>query len=125
MSAEFQAVNIKAPQGDGTTNTTVRYFNVTNASQSNPVPGDWAGKYVYLYNEDAVEVEFYFTKNAAATIVAGASSAAGTGAATLGGRLRASGERHIRIPSKQPEETLYFVRLCGTTANVRMELASD
>lgn len=126
MSAEYQAANIKAPQGDGTTNTTVRRFTVTTGSQVNAIPGDWAGKYVFIYNEDAADVDFFFTKNAAAAIsTATAASAAGAGAATLGGRLRAGAERHVRLPFKQPEETLYFARIGSATSALRMELASD
>lgn len=126
MSAAYQAVNIKAPQGDGVANTTPRRFTVTAASQSNAVPDDWAGKYVYLHNESAVDVDFYFSTNAAATIAtAPAASAAGAGAVSQGGVLRASAERHIRLPSKQPEQTLYFLRIAGGAATVRIELASD
>jgi hypothetical protein len=126
MSAAFQAVNIKAPQGDGVANTNVRRFTVTAASLVNALPDDWAGKYIYLHNESAVDVDFFFTTNAAAAISAAtAASNAGAGAATQGGRLRSLGERHVRVPSKAPEQTLYFARICGTTATVRAELASD
>jgi hypothetical protein len=126
MGVQFQAVNIKAPQGDGVANTNVLRFTCSNASKCNALPSTWAGKYIYIYNEDAVDAEVFFSKNAsAAASNATGSSDAGAGAATMGGRVRASGERHMRVPSIVPGESLYFVRICASSATLRLELASD
>ena len=122
MSLAFQAANIRAPQGDGVVNTNSLRFTVTNASKSNALPRDWYGKYIYIYNESAVEVEFMFSSNAAATIAAaGAATDAGTAAPTQGGRCRASGERHVRVPYVNDGQTLYFLRICGSAATLTLE----
>lgn len=126
MGVEYQAANVKAPQGDGTSNTNVLRFTCTNASKSNALPASgWGGRYLYIFNEGTVDADFFFSTNAAATIADSASTDAGTGAATMGGRVRASGERYVRIPFHRPDQTMYFLRYSASSTTLRLEASSD
>jgi hypothetical protein len=127
MGAQYQAANIRAPFGDGVNSTNVRRFTVDNASKSNALPAGWAGKYIYIHNETAdVAVDFFFSTSASATIAAApAATDAGAGSATQGGTVRGGAERHVRVPSCPDGVPMYFLRICGSTAVVKLELASD
>jgi hypothetical protein len=126
MSVAYQAVNIRAPQGDGVNPTDVLHFTCTNSSKSNAIPASWAGKYIYIYNEGAVDADFFFSQNASATIAdAPAATDAGAAAATQGGRCRANGERHVRVPSAREGVTTYFLRYSASATTLRLERSSD
>lgn len=124
--AVYQSVNVKAPFGDGTNATSVRFFTCDSSSKANAIPADWAGKYVFLTNESANAARFFFSKNASATCdETVAATDAGASSASLGGSLPGSATRHVRVPAITPGETLYFVRASASSTTITMELASD
>src|SRR5688500_6803955 len=124
--ATYQSVNVKAPFGDGVNNTSVQYYTCDSTSRADPIPSDWAGKYVFLTNESTNLAKFFFSKNSEAscdeTLVA---TQVGTRSASLGSPLPGSATRHIRVPMILPGESLYFVRASAASAPITIELASD
>lgn len=125
MSDVIHAARLLAPVGDGSANTTVRYFTATSSSQAHAVPATWAGRYVSMTATGAMVQYFFSTSSAATCDETIAAAADGGGSASLGGTIPQDGERQRRIPARKPNETIYFVRASTGTAQVRMELADD
>lgn len=123
---DTKAAIVKAPYGDGTNNTSVRFYDCTSTSQAHAVPAAWAGKIVRISNETANLAQFFFSFNSAATCDETIAAAAnGGGSASLGGSIAGNTERHVQLP-ELPESysTLYFVRASVTNTSLRLELAS-
>lgn len=124
---DTKAAIIKAPFGDGTANTSVRFYDCTSTSQAHAVPASWAGKIIRIANETANLAQFFFSFNSAATcdetIVA---SANGGGSVSLGGSIDGNSERHVQLPILPNEnfDTLFFVRASAMNTSLRLELAS-
>lgn len=124
---DTKAAIIKAPFGDGSANTSVLFFDCTNASQAHPLPRSWAGKIVRIANETANLAQFFFSHNSAATCDETIAAAAnGGGAANLGGSIFGNTERHVQLPHlpNESQDFIYFVRASVTNTSLRLELAS-
>lgn len=129
MSGGYQnkAAVVLAPFGDGTTNTSVRFYDCTSTSQAHAVPSAWAGRIVRITNETANLAQFFFSFTSTAscdeTIAAAAN---GGGSASLGDSIAGNTELHVQLPSlpNPSADTLYFVRASVTNTSLRMRLAS-
>lgn len=124
---DTKAAIIKAPFGDGTNNTEVRFYDCTPTSQAHIVPRSWAGKIIRIANETANLANFFFSFNSAATCDETiAATANGGGSVSLGGSIAGNTERHVQLPilPNENQDNLYFVRASVTNTSLRLELAS-
>ena len=124
---DTKAAIIKAPFGDGATNTNVLLFDCTASSQAHPLPRSWAGKIVRIANETANLANFFFSFNSAATCdEAIAATANGGGSVSLGDSIFGNTERHVQLPHlpNENQDFIYFVRASVTNTSLRLELAS-
>lgn len=122
-----KAAVVLAPFGDGSANTSVRFYDCTSTSQAHEVPSAWFGRIVRISNETANLAQFFFSFNSAATCDETISAtAAGAASASLGGSIAGNTERHVTVPSppNPAQDKVYFVRASVTNTSLRLELAS-
>lgn len=121
-----RAEDLKAPFGDGSTVTNVRYYSCSSASQATAVPSSWAGKYIKIKNDSANLACFFFSKNASASCDETIGAAADGGAsASLGDSIAGGAVETVLLPYINSDETLYFVRASVSAATLRLSESSN
>lgn len=106
----------------GATNTThMGKYTITAGSKVNSLPSECYGRYVRLYG--SVAFEYFFTTNGSATIAAsGASTDAGTRAATQGEPVPATTYHEVKVPWPGTVGTVYLARI-GSVGDLHVVLA--
>jgi hypothetical protein len=126
MSAEYQSSYVKAPAdlGNAANDFNVRLYTATTTHRADPVPREFAGKYVRIAPSGS-DLHYAFSKSSTAE-VSTAVAATDAGASLLVGDVIRNNEHdHVRLPSVALNETLYFVReSVAINTTVRMRLAS-
>lgn len=118
--------DIKAPFGDGSAVTSVRYFDCNSTSQAHALPADWSGCYIRIKNDSANLAQYFFSKNASATCDETiAAAAAGASSASLGDSIAGGAVDQVLLPYWGPTESMYLVRASVAAATLRLSKASN
>lgn len=118
-----KAAIIRAPFGDGTNSTRVRFYTCDSTSKANSLPDAWADQYILITNEGTVTAQFFISKLSTASCDETlAATDAGLASASLGGGITAGQSRHVLLPARDANETLYLVRASTSSCPLRVEL---
>lgn len=98
--------------------TNIHRIAITGVSQSVAVPAGWAGRFVRITNASTADVQYAFSRLAAATIVMNQAAAIGTGHASAGATIFAGSSRDARIQSG-----VLFLNFIGTSGFLEVEIS--
>jgi hypothetical protein len=123
MGLEAEAANLRAPFDSGSNEFGVKKFTATTTHAAHAVPKQWCGRYVRVTVVGG-DLHFGFSTSSSAEIDTSVSATAAGASAKVGDFLADGEVDQVVIPSKNPDETMYFVREASASCTVYMRLAS-